>query len=46
MSSTLIAPLEHVAVNSFDVEAGAAGGRDVVAVTDSCELIYISRGGQ
>jgi len=45
VSSTFIAPSGHIAINSFDVEAGLSGGRDVVAVTDSCEPVYISRGG-
>ena len=43
VSSTLIEP-GQAAINSFDVEAGAAGGRDIVCVTDSCELLYIRRG--
>jgi hypothetical protein len=34
----------HASVNSFDVESGGQGIRDVVCVTDSQELIFI-RGG-
>ena len=34
----------RAAVNSFDIEAGSGGGRDLICVTDSSELIYVRRG--
>ena len=41
---SLLEPGHAAAVNSFDVEAGTTAGRDVVCVTDSCELVYVRRG--